>query len=70
MVNSTKDYFIVKGTPCLEFVWEIKLVQKGLKNTRLTEHNIGNAPISESIDYIHEADMYIKNLEGELDYVV
>ena len=70
MVNSTKDYFIVKGTPGLEFVWEIKLVQKGLKNTRLTEHNIDNAPISESIDYIHEADMYIKNLEGELDYVV
>ena len=70
MVNSTKDYFIVKGTPGLEFVWEIKLVQKGLKNTRLTEHNIDNAPISESIDYIHEADMYIKNLEGELDYDV
>ena len=70
MVNSTKNYFIVKGTPGLEFVWEIKLIQKGLKNTRLTEHNIDNAPISESIDYIHEADMYIKNLEGELDYVV
>ena len=70
MVNSTKDYFIVKGTPGLEFVWEIKLIQKGLKNTRLTEHNIDNAPISESIDYIHEADMYIKNLEGELDYDV
>ena len=70
MVNSKKDYFIVKGTPGLEFVWEIKLIQKGLKNTRLTEHNIDNAPISESIDYIHEADMYIKNLEGELDYVV
>lgn len=70
MVNSTKDYFIVKGAPGLEFVWEIKLIQKGLKNTRLTEHNIDNAPISESIDYIHEADMYIKNLEGELDYVV
>ena len=70
MVNSTKDYFIVKGTTGLEFAWEIKLIQKGLKNTRLTEHNIDNAPISESIDYIHEADMYIKNLEGELDYVV
>lgn len=70
MVNSKKDYFIVKGTPGLEFVWEIKLIQKGLKNTRLTEHNIDNAPISESIDYIHEADMYIKNLEGELDYDV
>lgn len=34
-VEKHKDYFIVKGTPNIDFDWEIKAIQKGYKNTRL-----------------------------------
>ena len=34
-VEKYDNYFIVKGTPNLDFDWEIKAIQKGYKNTRL-----------------------------------
>ena len=34
-VEKHEDYFIVKGTPNLEFDYEIKAIQKGYANTRL-----------------------------------
>jgi len=37
-VEKHEDYFIVKGTPNLEFDYEIKAIQKGYANTRLEKH--------------------------------
>ena len=37
-VEKHEDYFIVKGTPNLEFDYEIKAVQKGYANTRLEKY--------------------------------
>ena len=36
-VEKYKDYFIVKGTPEIEFDWEVKAIQKGYSNIRLEE---------------------------------
>ena len=36
-VEKHKDYFIVKGSPNLEFDWEIKAIQKGYRDVRLEE---------------------------------
>ena len=36
-IEKYKDYFEVKGTPNLDFDWEIKAIQKGYKNVRLQE---------------------------------
>lgn len=37
-VEKHEDYFIVKGTPNLEFDYEIKAIQKGYANTRLEKY--------------------------------
>ena len=36
-VEKHKNYFEVKGTPNLNFDWELKAIQKGFKNVRLQE---------------------------------
>ena len=36
-VEKSKNYFEVKGTPNLDFDWELKAIQKGFKDTRLEE---------------------------------
>lgn len=39
--TSEKDgYFVVKGTPKLEFYWEIKIRQKGCRDTRIEQSDI------------------------------
>ena len=37
-VEKKDTYFEVKGTPNLEFDWELKAIQKGYKNVRLEEY--------------------------------
>ena len=36
-VEKYDKYFLVKGTPDLDFDWEMKAIQKGYKNVRLQE---------------------------------
>lgn len=61
--EKTKDYFIVKGTPNLNFSWEIKAKQLGYEIERLEkfeEHK--EEPL---IDYEVEFDRYVKNFYKE-----
>ena len=41
-VEKQKEYFLVKGTPYLEFDYEIKAIQKGFKDTRLKVWELPN----------------------------
>lgn len=70
MKNSTKDYFIIRGTPYLEFSWEIKNTQKDMMSIRFSQYNLLNADLSESANYEAESDFILKELEGELDYAI
>lgn len=70
MSNSTKDYFIVKGTPRLKFAWEIKCVQRGLNNTRMFVNDFLNADISNDCNYGYEGSQIINTWEGELNYAI
>ena len=38
--NENDGYFLVKGTPQLEFYWEVRVRQKGCRDTRIEESNI------------------------------
>ena len=38
--NENDGYFLVKGTPKLEFYWEVRARQKGCRDTRIEESNI------------------------------
>lgn len=38
--NENDGYFVVKGTPKLEFYWEARARQKGCRDTRIEESNI------------------------------
>lgn len=38
--NENEGYFLVKGTPKLEFYWEVRVRQKGCRDTRIEESNI------------------------------
>ena len=38
--NENDGYFLVKGTPKLEFYWEVRVMQKGCRDTRIEESNI------------------------------
>lgn len=38
--NENDGYFLVKGTPKLEFYWEARVRQKGCRDTRIEESNI------------------------------
>lgn len=70
MDNSTKDYFIVKGTPGLKFAWEIKCIQKGLNNTRMSINDFLNAEIGNDYNYGYEGSQIVNTWEGELDYAI
>ncbi len=70
MKNSTKDYFIIRGTPYMEFAWEIKNTQKDMMGIRFSPYNLLDADTSESANYEAESDFILKELEGELDYAI
>lgn len=57
-------YFVIKGTPGMEFAWEVKAKQLGYNMDRLETYT--TQPKEESIDYIAEADNYLYNYEKEL----
>lgn len=62
---STKEYFVVEGTPNLEFSWKIEAIQKGYNNYRLEKSSdrFGDyAPI----DYESSADTYLSSYEEEI----
>lgn len=58
------QYFIVKGTPEMDFTWEIKAKQLGYNMDRLETYT--THPEGEIIDYADEAVKYIAILEKEL----
>lgn len=68
--HSTKDYFIIRGTPYMNFSWEIKSTQKDMTGIRFSPYDLLNANINESANYEAESDFIIKELEGELDYEI
>lgn len=58
------NYFIVKGIPNTEFDWEIKAKQADYSFERLEE--IISSDNDLEIDYIEQADNYLKSYEKEL----
>lgn len=38
--NEKDGYFVVKGTPKLEFYWEVKTRQKGCRDTRIEQSDM------------------------------
>lgn len=61
--TSEKDgYFVVKGTPKLEFYWEIKIRQKGCRDTRIEQSDI---PKKEDIT-AEEQEMFNEQMRNEI----
>ena len=63
--ESNTDYFIVEGTPSLEFDWKIEAVQRDY-NTYNLEQFEGEGQGIEEIDYISLADEYLQENEKEM----
>ena len=60
-------YFTVKGTPGMEFAWEVKAKQRGYGMDRLEAYHVKTVEEkAESIDYIIETKNYLYNREKEL----
>ena len=60
---SEKDgYFVVKGTPKLEFYWEIKIRQKGCRDTRIEQSDI---PKKEDIT-AEEQEMFNEQMRNQM----
>ena len=57
-------YFVIKGTPGMEFAWEVKAKQVGHGMDRLETYSI--QPETKTFDYADEAVKYIKEYEKEL----
>lgn len=62
------DYFVVKGTPCLEFSWEVKARQKNQGCTRLEAFDLSREepPIDYMSQYIEEMKQLIEEREEVL----
>ena len=61
--TSEKDgYFVVKGTPKLEFYWEIKIRQKGCRDTRIEQSDI---PKKEDIT-AEEQEMFNEQMRNQM----
>lgn len=58
-----KYFFVVKGTPNLEFSWEIRGTQRGIDAQRTENIETYFEP---DIDYIQSADEYLKEIEKEI----
>jgi hypothetical protein len=61
----TSDYFVVIGTPGLEFSWEIKAKQKDYEVLRL-ENFVEIEEEKSEIDYENEAIEWVNSVESEL----
>lgn len=57
-------YFVIKGTPGMEFVWEVKAKQLGHGMDRLEAYSIQSE--IKTFDYAEEAVKYMKEYEKEL----
>lgn len=57
-------YFVIKGTPGIEFAWEVKAKQVGHGMDRLEAYSI--QPETKTFDYADEAVKYMKEYEKEL----
>ena len=68
MKSSNNTFFVVKGTPGLEFAWEIKALQKDMKNTRF--RNIDYKNFEESNTFEYDVDNVLNEEEQEaMNYV-
>ena len=62
---STKEYFVVEGTPNLEFSWKIEAVQRDY-NTYNLEKFEGEGHEIQEVDYADLADEYLSENEKEM----
>lgn len=62
-----RDYFIVKGTPNLEFSWEIKAIQRNFESYRLNNVELYYLYQNAYLDYDNEIDEDINELVEESD---
>lgn len=60
------DYFVVKGTPNLNFAWEVKVIQKGFEYLRLDDLAL-QRDIKESNELEEIADAELLAYENELE---
>lgn len=63
--ESNTDYFIVEGTPGLNFDWKIEAVQRDY-NTYNLEQFVGKGHEIEETDYVSLADEYLRENEKEM----
>ena len=62
-------YFVVEGTPGLEFAWELKAKQFDAANTRMESKEIAIQQKEKSVDYERESEKYLLEAQA-LDYGV
>lgn len=67
MMNSTKDYFIVKGEPNLQFAWEIKYIQKDMLGKRLEQRDLMYDEMYESTNYEFNADNELIEIQNDIE---
>ena len=60
--NEKDGYFVVKGTPKLEFYWEVKTRQKGCRDTRIEQSDI---PEKEDIT-AEEQEMFNEQMRNQM----
>lgn len=62
--EKTEEYFSVKGTPKLQFSWEVKVRQKEYEYNRLDV--LDKSRDDAEIDYASDADAYLNDYEKEI----
>ena len=60
-VDENVGYFVVEGTPKLEFYWEVKTRQKGCRDTRMEQSEI---PTKEDVTE-EEQEMYNEQMRSQ-----
>lgn len=66
VAERTPAYFLVRGTPGLEFSWELKAKQRDFEAQRLDAFRIEEP--EEGIDYEVEAEKYLNQLQEVMKY--
>ncbi len=62
--EKTSEYFLVRGTPCLRFSWEVKVKQRGYEYERIEIYDDNKK--ENEINYLEQAKHYLN--ENLMDY--
>ncbi len=63
--EKTAEYFLVKGTPCLRFSWEVKVKQQGYEYERMESYDDNKR--ENEINYLEQAKHYLNEISTDYE---